>query len=70
MSQFRYPPASIQQNQYDGVVTIALRGSGIYYAKQFLNLGVIEGRDNFPGWSWDLYPVKGVVLDYILRDKP
>jgi hypothetical protein len=52
------------------VVTVAPRSSGIYYVEQFLNLGVGEGRGEFSGWSWNLYPVKGVVLDYTLGDKP
>ena len=52
------------------MVPVAFRASGINGTKQFLNLGVGEGGDEFSGWSWNLYPVKGIVLDYTLEDKP
>jgi len=52
------------------MVPVAFRASGINGTKQFLNLGVGKGGDEFSGWSWNLYPVKGVVLDYTLGDKP
>ncbi len=52
------------------MVPVAFRASGINGTKQFLNLGVGEGGDEFSGRPWNLYPVKGVGLDYTLGDKP
>jgi len=35
-----------------------------------LNLRVGEGWDDLTGWSWNLHPVEGVIVDDALRDEP
>ena len=53
-----------------GIVPVTLSGFSIDSIKQLLDLRVREGRDNFPGWSWNFHTVKRVVLYDILRDEP
>jgi hypothetical protein len=70
MAEFGYPHTGIKKGKDDGIVPVTFMGFGIYSIKQLLDFGVGEGGDDLSGWSWDLYPVKGVTVYNTLGDEP
>ena len=52
------------------MVPETLGSPDIYSAEQFLNLVVAEGRNDLSRWSWNLHPVKGIIVNNALGGKP